>query len=592
MNLRAIAVLAVCLAACGPLNGVRALAEPTTLVHQHFQGLRALSTRPDLSMVQRILELKESQAVIDRVASRLAEVAPAAFGVDAPGKGAGLKTLVRLALESETLAEVRADEEGVTSWAVAIRMEGDLAEQMGRQLSRVLANQLKAKAPRADEASWEIAPASGGRAARFARMGSWAILGSGPDALEALRDRVSAEDAPVVRDDVYKLEADLKRLSAMLGWGEKPPGLVDKWPSVRLNVSVDRGRLKTEGSLKYDEPLELGLKEWRVPKDLVTDPLVGFTAMQNADLFLSRLPLLADLGIEDFPEQFFYWSLAAYPWQQYFAAPVENSTNLLAQAIPALPLKIMTNSSWQGQTFGLRMTNQATRAEMKGLPYFMPFMEAIAREEGDLIFGGLFLPPGKAQRAPEELLNQVAGRTNLLMYDYELTGRRVVEAERRGTSPASRGGMVTNSYGRLIQIMQLAQFGRILSTPITAKVPTKESGEVSVPGYDWVNAALPFLGETITEVTVAGPAELSVKRSSQLGFNSFELAALLRWCLNPGFPGWEPPPPPEERPRPVTDKTDEVTDKADEATENTDAAAPQEVSSEQPEPQAGPNESC
>jgi pyridoxine 5'-phosphate synthase len=48
----------------------------------------------------------------------------------------------------------------------------------------------------------------------------------------------------------------------------------------------------------------------------------------------------------------------------------------------------------------------------------------------------------------------------------------------------------------------------------------------------------------VTEVTRTGPAQLTLMRQSQTGFNALELIYLLRWFENPGFPGWSDEPVP------------------------------------------------
>jgi hypothetical protein len=275
--------------------------------------------------------------------------------------------------------------------------------------------------------------------------------------------------------------------------------------------------------LALSEAWEGDLSKWVVPTQLVRDPLVGFTAMQGADLWLGNMPGLQGLGVEKWPSQVFQWSLLERPWQQYFAALTPSPTQLMSRLVPALPLRVMTNSTLQGQTFSLRTTNEARRVELHGIPFFAPFLEALEVNGESLVHGGLFLPLRGAPPAPDGLLSQVTGRTNLVWYDWEVTGQELVRS-----APTGAGRKETNRVGRLQQWMHLLQFGQMLSKP-QGMLPRTSTGEVAVPGTAWVMAALPLLGETITEVTLTGPEEMTVVRQSTTGLNSLELVALLRW---------------------------------------------------------------
>jgi hypothetical protein len=132
-----------------------------------------------------------------------------------------------------------------------------------------------------------------------------------------------------------------------------------------------------------------------------------------------------------------------------------------------------------------------------------------------------------------------------VIYDWETTGRRLF----RTNAPNLPGPRIlTNNIGRLIQFKHLVQFARLMYNQKATKLPTNTEGELLIPGTDWIDAALPLLGDTVTEVSRTGPAELSLLRQSVTGFNSMELLYLLRWIDNPGFPGWQEPPPAPEQP--------------------------------------------
>jgi hypothetical protein len=113
-------------------------------------------------------------------------------------------------------------------------------------------------------------------------------------------------------------------------------------------------------------------------------------------------------------------------------------------------------------------------------------------------------------------------------YDWEVTGDEMVQL-----APTGGGRKETNRVGRLQQWMHLVQFGQMLTQP-RGNLPRTAAGAVAVPGTEWVMAALPLLGETITEVTLTGAEEMTVVRQSTTGLNAMELVALLRWLEGEG----------------------------------------------------------
>lgn len=104
--------------------------------------------------------------------------------------------------------------------------------------------------------------------------------------------------------------------------------------------------------------------------------------------------------------------------------------------------------------FPLRITNQATRVEMHGIPYFAPFMEAQRTAAGSNCSEDY--SRSRARRArpvPAGLLAQVQGRTNLVLYDWETTGRRLTMTNPPGTAgsgrrPTHSGGWFSSSISR------------------------------------------------------------------------------------------------------------------------------------------------
>jgi hypothetical protein len=110
------------------------------------------------------------------------------------------------------------------------------------------------------------------------------------------------------------------------------------------------------------------------------------------------------------------------------------------------------------------------------------------------------------------LLAQISGRKNLVYYDWEITQERLVHAR---------------PLNQLLDIVNRRQFPR-----------------TNAPAQKWLRTVGSLLGNTVTEVTLSAPKELTLTRRSHIGFTGAELETLARWLDAPGFPlKFEPPPP-------------------------------------------------
>ena len=75
-----------------------------------------------------------------------------------------------------------------------------------------------------------------------------------------------------------------------------------------------------------------------------------------------------------------------------------------------------------------------------------------------------------------------------------------------------------------------------LPVPLTAGALAKSPQRKSILDQRWQCLAAPLLGNTVTEITLTGPREITLVRKSHLGFTGFELVMLTRWLNDPHFP--------------------------------------------------------
>jgi hypothetical protein len=115
---------------------------------------------------------------------------------------------------------------------------------------------------------------------------------------------------------------------------------------------------------------------------------------------------------------------------------------------------------------------------------------------------------------PDSLLAQVEGRTNLVYYDWELTGRRLSEW-------LILGKMISNRA-------------------------EGQSSDAEIAGFDesqWLGRLAGLAGNTVTEITRVAPNDnLYIKRKGPLGLTAVELVLLADWLCDANSGPIHPPP--------------------------------------------------
>ncbi len=514
-------VLLVGLATVALTNGVtgpggNAEADADVVWRQEFVGWTALSRRADLPDLRSVLALEESQALLRRLDSRLAAIVAGWIGLPPATEGGMADSrarLVRTWLEAEHVVEVRANAEGVVRWAAAARLESAAAEAW-----LTAAREL-----------WRRAGQGGGGDASGPRseyVDGWLIVGVGQGGYEALRQRVRGLGARGLVEEgrVGRFRADLGRLAAWLNWGKEAPGPIREWPRAEWTLESRKGRLRTEARLSFTRALDWTTEPWQVPTHLVRDPLVGFTAVQGLDRWLGRADDPASAGTTAWAKQGYFWSLADKPWLQYAALAQEVPEDLLKRFAERAVAWTTREFGWNPGALQAVRSPEGGRVDYLGWPYLQPYAMRVEDRGRTWLHGGAFPLPGKGPSAPAPLVAQVEGRADLLFYDWETTGRRWVTTNR---TEGFGVVLATNDVGRLRQFRELAQFAALMRDRNGARLPTRAGGEVWVPGAAWIDAALPWLGEAVTEIRLTGPREVGLVRSSGVGLTSMELLWVL-----------------------------------------------------------------
>jgi len=267
-------------------------------------------------------------------------------------------------------------------------------------------------------------------------------------------------------------------------------------------IAPQNDTFRTEIHLTSERPFNFELGEWNVPTNTIRDPLIGFTAMQGVRRWIQEQSATSTIGLTNAPNQVFLWSQAISPFSVSVAASSEAPKQIVDGVVGKLlprwkpvlaPLSVGKFEVW---------TNESI-VKWLNLPVVIPFLRSAPAPETNFIFAGLFPVTDLGTKAPPpELIAQVASRTNLVYYDWEITSERMT---------------------------QWRQISQVISI-----IKNEFSGDTNLLSERWLNGIQAKLGNCVTEGLLTNPRELAFVRRSAMGLNSLELVSLARW-LDPAF---------------------------------------------------------
>ena len=519
---------------------------PETIARVRWLGKQRLAADTNSASAMAVWDLAESKNIEELMLDRLAlgllttngvsaitnqllvtDQRPAATNQPPPvsnykswltGPPALLRTLLADVLEQESFTEVRQAPNQPGDLAFAIRLNSERARLWETNLAAVLesvtGNRVSAGSGRTN--GWLLqCPDRGPRGTNqgpqlarqieLARVGEWTVVGLGQQTnalcLE-LQDLIQRTGAPFVRQPkefwLYA-EGDLHRVASALSLDWDLPA---ELPRITLGVNGDGKAVRTRAQFDLPKPLPADLGEWNIPTNLIHDPLVSFTAIRGIGPWLSSQKQWQDIFPGVPPSQLYFWAENGLPLLSFCAARLPNASNQVSQLAGRLMQQanpwLATNSqgSFQPSTNGNGVI-------WKDLPLVEPFFESMPGGADDLVYGGL-VREISTSRVPAGLYPQITGPTNLVAYDWELTGTR---AE---------------------QWLYFGQFFRMFL--LRAQLPAKSAS------IAWFNAVEYKLGDCASAVTRTGPAQLSLVRRSTVGLNATELHLLADWFESPRFP--------------------------------------------------------
>jgi hypothetical protein len=351
---------------------------------------------------------------------------------------------------------------------------------------------------------------------------NWLLVGRGGDLASVRSDYLqqiqkTGRPGPALDFNWFEADVDWPRLANWVPLSSCPL----KLGRTEIAISAKKGSFHMTSHVTYPEAIRWQPHPMSLPTNLVREPLLSFATGQNVEPFLKSDETLSRFCTNPLSDQFYFWSMRELAFQSYVAWPVNDPRNtmmtLSAPAMDALNPKLKmldgTELIWYPKKRQLTWSK---------LQLITPSLLPVPAKEGQFLYAGLFpLTPGTGP-VPQSLWEQFKGRTDLVYYDWELTGPRVRH-------------LLTVT--QVLPILQMIGVGP--REPLAAGASPAKPGAntLAAPGVQfrldvqeqWLAGLAPFLGNTVTEVTKTGPNKLTVLRNSPFVFSSLELVLLSHW---------------------------------------------------------------
>ncbi len=481
---------------------------PEPLLRIHFAGTEKLFAGTNASILKDIASQPETKEFQNQIFEKLARAPFQFYQRHISGTNdfaSTIRPLLDDVLRSEFFAELRGTN-ATPEFVFAIRLPPDRAKFWSTSLATILQTWTGVAVARDKTGQWELTKHHAPNLFRFSRAGEWVVLGIGQDELPFQKETLASiqkNGRPTTATPNAPLEIT-GDLSWLKSWLKLPEPVARA--QFQLSVTSKGEDLKTRLTLTAPEKFDLQLEPWRVPTNTIREPLVSFTALRGARSYLEKFPAIHDYDLHPAPNQIYFWALEQIPLQSYVMAACDDPTNTLKRIAPKLMSSLSSN------LFHRQVGKIAWAADESGLvwqgivPIVAPFLQPVKEPSGEFLFAGLFPRSLHKKTVPDELLSELNARTNLVYYDWEITGPRIIQ------------------WQNLSQLPDL--------------VSGRNRFKISASGQKFLAALTQRCGNTITEITLAKPDQLLVERKSNAGFTAVELVFLVHWLDSTNFPAF------------------------------------------------------
>jgi hypothetical protein len=489
-----------------------------TVARIHWVGKKRLGVDATAYYLMRIWELPSSKQLENQTLNKLAS-APAILPTQSANPNSQLNSMLlrqmlAAALQEECYFAIRQPTNKPPEMVFAIRLSatqdgywktnlGMLAQSLTGITALPMAGRL---------GGWTIKKHDAPNLVEALRDGDWSFVGMAQDRNTLLEETIARTRQ---YHDPFTFQSTNNWLEADIDWSRVSDALGLKWgfpagsPIISLAITGDGGNVLTRANLTFPEPLRIAANSWNVPTNLIRGPLTSFTAMRGIEPAIVSSKLWADFSSfarrsNSPPNEFYFWSQSG-AFQTSFAAPVQDAAGrvreltdqLITKANPWLAAHRYVSFERMLDANGFTWGNVST---------VKPFLTAKEIGGQSFIFGGLLANADFATNPPARsgLFGEFAAQTNLVYFDWELTGQRV-----------EPWLFITQMTRSLLHRSQLA---------------------MDSAGANWLGNIKQRLGESKTEISQTAPNQLSFTRKSTIGLTAPELHLLVDWLESPQFP--------------------------------------------------------
>ncbi len=463
----------------------------------HCAGAPQLVADARLASLHKALSAASATNIESLALTRLSGNVSELLPIEKPGEAAALlRPLVSDLLLTESAGLVFGETTQSASFAFAVRLAPEKSRAWQEAFARIFGGTgesfsvqdytgLKWKAK--GDSFWSLV------------AGEWILVGFGADSIEkqsayAAKIKESGRPFPELKEHWLEMEADTGRLD---GWFS-----LMKPARANLNISIGEDVLEISAKVREQQQAAWQSAAWHVPTSLVRGKVVSFVAGQNVEAFLNLGREFSQLPYAPLTNQFYVWAGEQMPFVDYMAWPAADATNAIRSIRTNWPTIL---NPLLKQYNGSELTTQLSgeRLAWAKMRIFSPVLYATEDKGKPFLLASGFPMPAVSSSVPDALVAQVEGSTNLVYYDWEMTGKRLAEWVILDKMIANR-----------------------------AEGPTEEDATASAHEVTWLNRVSGIPGRSVTEIKLTAPNELTITRSASIGLTAFELVKFTDWICN------------------------------------------------------------
>jgi hypothetical protein len=283
---------------------------PENVVLQyHFLGATQLAGNTNAATATKALTRKSTLPFEDLVFNRLSASLAAALHFQTSSTNVALlRPLLDDLVRAESLASMGGAPGKPFNYVVAVRLDPQRAQVWQQNLNKASGGH--GEPLRADTfTGWQW---NKGASDSFWTVSArdWMLVGRGGD-LSSVRAaylqqiQKTGRPAPALGANWFEAVVDWPRMASWFPVSSCPLRL----GRTQIGISAEKGGLHMISKVTYSQPIQWHSQPWRIPTNLVRQPLVSFATGQDVEPFFKSDDTLAQLCTNPLRDQFYFWSM-------------------------------------------------------------------------------------------------------------------------------------------------------------------------------------------------------------------------------------------------------------------------------------------